>query len=320
MAFKPAPFIEKSLSAIEGVKKILIVDGDDSRALEAAKILKDHDKVEVTLLVEKDIPNLDVKTINIHANKSQYEGFVTRLLEIRKGKETEEAVRAALKTRPYYAMMLLKSGMFDGVVGGLVYTSADILRSVFKVIGPRSGTKTISSLMLMVKGEEVYTFTDISINVNPTSAQLVEIANNTANFLEVWNIKPRPAFLSFSTQGSAVTEESKKVSEATKFFNLENPHRLALGEIQFDAAFDKEVLAKKYKNPEFNEPANIFIFPDINAGNIGYKIAQRMGNWEAYGPIVTGAAMPVNDLSRGASLTDLVNTIFITAIQAKGTK
>lgn len=316
MEIKLANFIAKRLDVIKRRMKILIVDGDDKRAIEAAKLLENHEKVEITLLTDS-VSSHGLKTLNIHDNNTQYEHFVQLLVELRKNKETEEQIRAALKTRPYYAMMLLKTGAFDGVVGGLKYTTADILRATFKVIGSHAGVKTISSLMLMVKKDEVYAFSDISINVNPNAAQLVDIATNSANFLEQIDIKPKVAFLSFSTQQSAISPESQKVNEAHKLFNLQNPHRLALGEIQFDAAFDKDVLAKKYKNPEFNDQANLLIFPDLGAGNIGYKIAQRLGNFDAFGPIITGCALPVNDLSRGATVTDLVNTIFITLLQVK---
>lgn len=316
MNIKLAPFIIKNSDKLDRKMKILLIDGDDPRGLQAAQLLQDNDKIELTLLVEQDLKS-GLKSLNINENSNQYESFVQQLMQIRQGKEDEATIRQMLKTRPYYGMMLLKLGYFDGVVGGLAYTSADILRAAFKVVGPKRGVKTISSLMLMIRNEELYVFSDISINVNPTTPQLVDIANNSANFLETLNVNPRVAFLSFSTQGSAVTPESTKVAEAHKLFNLQNPHRLATGEIQFDAAFDTEVLAKKYKKPEYNKRANLYVFPDLGAGNIGYKIAQRLGGFDAFGPIICGSSLPVNDLSRGASLTDLVNTIYITALQVE---
>ncbi|OYD27042.1 phosphate acetyltransferase [Mycoplasma testudineum] len=320
MAINAAPYILKRMETIKEPIKILIVDGDDQRAIEAAKILEQYPNVEITLLVEQDLNIGSLEFININKNEAQYKNFCELLFEQRKGKDSMDSIKKALKTRPFYAMMLLKSGQFDGVVGGLAYSTADILRAAFKVIGPQKGVKTISSLMIMAKEEKMMVFSDISINIEPDALQLVDIANNSAKFMESFKMNVKPAFLSFSTQGSATSPQSTKMLEAKERYNQENPHRPALGEIQFDAAFSPEILSKKYKNPEFNDATNLFIFPDLGAGNIGYKIAQRLGVYDAFGPIITGVALPVNDLSRGAKTVDVVNTVFITAIQAHSLK
>ncbi|VEU67997.1 phosphate acetyltransferase [Mycoplasmopsis pulmonis] len=312
-------YIISRVKKLKEKKRILLVDGNDPRSLEAAKELQKYPNIEVSLLVES---KSDVKDgfnfVVLDQDQKQYESFCQDLFESRKGKDSLESVQKALKTRPFYAMMLLKKGFFDGVVGGLLYTTADILKAAFKVVGPKVGVKTISSLMIMSKGEDTKIFADISINVNPSADQLVDIAKNSVEFLEQMGIEAFPSFLSFSTQGSAVSDETKKVVEAKEKFNALALKAKALGEIQFDAAVDLKTRSSKYKNPEFSQESNLLIFPDLEAGNIGYKIAQRMGKYGAFGPIVTGTKLPINDLSRGASVEDVANTVLITALQSEG--
>ncbi|UVD81927.1 phosphate acetyltransferase [Mycoplasma iguanae] len=306
------------LNQKEGIKKILLIDGDDKRAQEAAKLLKKTGLVEPVLLLEKFEVVEGVTTIVME--KKQQKEFAQKFFELRKGKETEEAATKAMETRPFYAMMLLQQQLVDGVVGGLLYTTGDILRAAFKIIGAKPGIKTISSAIVMAKGSKSLIFSDISVNINPNEIQLHEIGLNAADFAKSLELDPKVAFLSFSTDGSAISDETKKVVEATRLYNEKAPQNPAIGEVQFDAALDLEVRKSKYKKNSFAEVANVLIFPDLNSGNIGYKIAQRLGDYEAIGPIITGINKPVNDLSRGATVNDVYGTVLITTLQTKGQK
>ncbi|MEE3928407.1 phosphate acetyltransferase [Mycoplasmopsis ciconiae] len=313
--------IVNQVNAINKTKKIVLIDGDDKRMIEAAKELAKFKNIELTLLVEED-KNCEcgLNFENIFSDKELIEKMVTKYVELRKGKETEEQARSVLKTRPFYAMMLLAMGKADGVVGGLNYPTADILRAAFKVIGPKPGIKTISSVMIMHKDEDTLIFSDISVNPKPNKEQLSDIGINAATFAAQMGFDPRVAFLSFSTDGSAKTDESVMVREATDLFNQNYKATKAIGEIQLDAALDFEIRKAKYKREYFEEKANVLIFPDLGAGNIGYKLVQRLGGYGAIGPIVVGAKMPVNDLSRGSTVDDVVNTVLITVLQSEGEK
>ncbi|TDV23572.1 phosphate acetyltransferase [Mycoplasmopsis mustelae] len=296
-------------------KTILLIDGDDQRSVEAAKLVEKSQLVNVVLLVNKINGSLppSIRQEIMTAEKQQI--FANHFFELRKGKETLESAQKNLQTAPFFAMMMLKNKEVDGVVGGLNYTTADILRAAFKVIGPKKGIKTISSAMIMHKEASKYIFSDISVNIKPNSEQLAEIGLNATEFAKSLGFDPKVSFLSFSTDGSAVSEESKLVVEATAKFN-EISEIKAIGEIQFDAAFDEKIRHAKYKKEAFSGTTNVFIFPNLDAGNIGYKIGQRLGGFGAIGPVITGIAEPVNDLSRGSSIEDVYNTILITALQA----
>ncbi|WP_027334294.1 phosphate acetyltransferase [Mycoplasma elephantis] len=309
-------YLDEQVKKLE-TKKIVLIDGEDKRTQEAAKILKKYKNIKTILLTDKDIENNDLSFLNINDDLEKKDKYVNDYVEIRKGKETKEQAIENLKQLPYYAMLMLHNNEVDAVVGGLNYSTADILRAAFKAIGPKPGTKTISSLMIMHKKDENYIFGDISINIKPNEDQLVEIAQNTASFARSLNIEPKIAFLSFSTNFSAKSDESILVHSATEKYNNLNKDNLAIGEVQFDAAFDMTVRNAKYKLPTFEGKANIFIFPTLDAGNIGYKIAQRLGGFGAIGPIVTGTKKVVNDLSRGSSVDDVVNTVLISALQTK---
>ncbi|WP_029513807.1 phosphate acetyltransferase [Mycoplasmopsis primatum] len=297
--------------------KILLVDGDDQRTVGAVEKLSEYPNIELTLLVEKDYKtNTKAKIINMNADANKIEQLAQKYVELRKGKDDIETARKNLKTRPFYAMMLLATNEVDGVVGGLNFSTADILRAAFKVIGPKKGIKTISSVMIMHKNDDTYFFSDISVNPKPDANALVDIANNAAEFAISFTTEPKISFLSFSTSGSSVTPETKMVQEATVEFNKNYKGIPAIGEVQFDAAISDSIRTQKYKEHSFSGKSNVFIFPNLEAGNIGYKIAQRLGEFGAIGPIITGVNKPVNDLSRGSMVDDVVNTVLITSIQA----
>lgn len=309
--------LESKISILKP-KTILLVDGDDNRTIEAVKKIEKFKNINLILLTEKDqdIKAKNVKVININNDPEKMDKLIKKYVELRKGKDTEEQAKVLLKTRPFYAMMLLALNEVDGVVGGLNFSTADILRAAFKTIGPKVGIKTISSVMIMHKDEETYFFTDISVNPKPDQQALVDIAKNANDFAKSFDILPKIAFLSFSTNGSAVTPETQLVKNAFDTFKETYKDILAIGEVQFDAALDTNVRKTKYKKEGFEDKANVLVFPDLNAGNIGYKIAQRLGKFGAIGPIITGINKPVNDLSRGSTVDDVVNTILITAIQS----
>ncbi|WGI36301.1 phosphate acetyltransferase [Mesomycoplasma lagogenitalium] len=305
-----------SMNANNTKKTILLIDGEDKRAIAASKLIAQTELVNVILLVENNLKDLPSYVKQEIVSKEKQEAYAKMFFELRNGKETMENAQKALTTLPFYAMMMLKNKEVDGVVGGLNFTTADILRAAFKVIGPKKGIKTISSAMIMHKEDQKYIFSDISVNIKPSSEQLAEIGINANDFAKSLGFDPKVAFLSFSTDGSAVSEESALVANATHLYNEKNVEKNAIGEIQFDAAFDKEVRKSKYKKDSYSEDTNVFVFPDLNAGNIGYKIAQRLGNFGAIGPVITGIAAPVNDLSRGSTTQDVYNTILITALQS----
>ncbi|MGZ9800332.1 phosphate acetyltransferase [Mycoplasma sp. AC1221] len=300
---------------LKSKKTILLIDGEDQRSIKAAAKVAESDLVNIVLLVSQHncslTPNIKQEVIS-DEKKSEY---AKQYFELRKGKETLEASVKNLEQAPFYAIMMLKNKEVDGVVGGLNYTTADILRAAFKVIGPKKNIKTISSAMIMHKDDQKYLFSDISVNIKPNADQLAEIGLNATEFAKSLGFDPKVAFLSFSTDGSAVSDESKLSAEATAKFN-ELSDTKAIGEIQFDAAFDEKVRQAKYKKPAYTGVTNVFVFPNLDAGNIGYKIAQRFGGFGAIGPVITGIAEPVNDLSRGSTTEDVYNTVLITALQS----
>ncbi|MBU4690129.1 phosphotransacetylase [Mycoplasma sp. ES3157-GEN-MYC] len=322
--------IQHNIEKIKNKKRIIIVDGDDIRAQEAAQILEQYSNLEVVLLVEKDINiNTKAQVININSDLAKQQHLANEMFKQRqaaadaKGKEnkdTLEVCQKAMSQRPFYAMMMLQLGEVDGVVGGLIYSTADMLRAAFKVIGTAKGIKTISSVMVMHKEEQTLFFSDISVNPKPDQAGLTDIGINAANFVKSFGIDPKVAFLSFSTNYSAKTPKTEMVHNATIDFNNKYQSTPAIGEIQLDAALDMEVRKSKYTLDSFNEPANTLIFPNLEAGNIGYKLVQRLAGYGAIGPIIVGTKKPVNDLSRGAKVNDVVNTVLITMIQSEGEK
>ncbi|UUM19924.1 MULTISPECIES: phosphate acetyltransferase [unclassified Mycoplasma] len=312
--------LQQKTQNLSSVKTIVLIDGDDPRMVSAARELQKFSNIKTILLVENNQHKVDgLEFINIFQDQEKLELLTNKYLELRKGKETLEQAQKALETRPFYAMMLLALDEAHGVVGGLKYATADILRAAFKAIGPKLGTKTISSAMIMHKDESNFIFSDISVNVKPNAEQLAEIGLNAQEFAQQMGFDSKVAFLSFSTSFSAKTPESELVKEATDLFNQKSNNQ-AIGEIQLDAAIDLEIRKSKYKDASYSEKANVLIFPDLNAGNIGYKLVQRFAGYGAIGPVVVGTKKPVNDLSRGSTVSDVVNTVLITALQSEGNK
>lgn len=244
------------------------------------------------------------------------EQMAKKLLAIRRRKGmTIGKARELVKLPQYFSMMLLKLGMVDGVVAGAQWTTADVLRPALQIIKTKADKSICVGTMLMVKdGAEPLLFSDVSLNLNPDSKQLAEIAVASAEFMnDVVNVEPKVAMLSYSTNGSAKGEMVDKIKEATAFAKEKSMFAIE-GEMQADVALDLETAVnKKFENAVAGK-ANVLIFPDINAGNIGYKLASRLGGYQAIGPIILNFNKPVNDLSRGCTVDEIVYTACITRL------
>lgn len=304
--------------------KIVFPEGLDERIIQAAGRLADE-KILTPILIgsiqeieakAKDL-NVSVDGMEIYDPK-QYVGMdelVASFVERRKGKATEEDARKILLDENYFGTMLVHTNKADGLVSGAAHSTADTVRPALQIIKTKEGVKKTSGVFIMVREDEKYVFADCAINISPDSQDLAEIALESAKTAEMFDIEPRVAMLSFSTKGSAKSPETEKVSEAVKISQERNPNLVLDGEFQFDAAFVPSVAEKKAPDSPLKGDANVFVFPSLEAGNIGYKIAQRLGNFEAVGPILQGLNRPVNDLSRGCNEEDVYKLSLITAAQ-----
>jgi len=242
--------------------------------------------------------------------------LVASFVERRKGKATEEQARKILLDENYFGTMLVHTNRADGLVSGAAHSTADTVRPALQIIKTKEGVRKTSGVFIMVRDDEKYVFADCAINIAPDSQDLAEIAIESAKTARMFDIDPRVAMLSFSTKGSAVSPETDKVSTAVAVAKEREPQLVLDGEFQFDAAFVPSVAEKKAPDSVIKGDANVFVFPSLEAGNIGYKIAQRLGNFDAVGPILQGLNRPVNDLSRGCSEEDVYKLAIITAAQA----
>lgn len=318
---------EELAKKIEGKnKRIVLPEGEDIRIIEAAQRLKASGLVEPivlgnpdkihTLAKEKEFDLKDVTIID-PLTASDLDEFVEKMTERRKGKNTAEECREYMKINNYYGTMMVYTGKADGLVSGAVGSTADTVRPALQIIKTKPGVSLISGAMIMVgKDDERLVFSDIAINITLEPAQLAEVAVETAKTARIFGIDPKVAMLSFSSKGSAHHELADKVIEATKLAHEMDPELALDGELQFDAAYVASVGEKKAPGSQVAGHANVFIFPDLQAGNIGYKIAQRLGGYEAIGPILQGMNKPVSDLSRGCSADDVYHVSLITAAQA----
>jgi len=272
-----------------------------------------------------DEVNAKAKELNVSLegteiyNPNNYEKFdelVQAFVERRKGKATEEDARKILLDENYFGTMLVYSKLAHGLVSGAAHSTADTVRPALQIIKTKQGVSKTSGVFIMVREDEKYVFADCAINIAPDSQDLAEIAIESAKTADMFDIEPRVAMLSFSTKGSAKSAETEKVSEAVRIAKEREPQLVLDGEFQFDAAFVPSVAKKKAPDSVIQGDANVFIFPSLEAGNIGYKIAQRLGNFEAVGPILQGLNAPVNDLSRGCNEEDVYKLALITAAQS----
>lgn len=306
-------------------RRIVLPEGDEPRTLRAASICAERGIARCVLLGDPKkiaevakahnivIPNHGIEIID---PATIAEDYVAAFVEKRQHKgATEASAREALKDSVVVGTMMLAVGDVDGLVSGAVHTTADTIRPAFQLIGTDKNAKLVSSIFFMLMKDQVHVYGDCAVNPNPTPEQLAEIAIQSAESAKIFGIDPRVAMLSYSTGTSGAGEEVEKVAKATEIAKERAPELLIDGPLQFDAATVLSVGKQKAPNSPVAGRATVFIFPDLNTGNITYKAVQRSANVVCIGPMLQGLAKPVNDLSRGALVDDIVYTIAITALQ-----
>ena len=308
-------------------RKIVFTEGTDPRILEASARLLSGTFLTPVLVGNPDEIQAAAEEIGYNirgaeivdpANFPDMGKMVDKMVELRKGKMTADQCRAALSQANYFGTMLVKMGYADALLGGATYSTADTVRPALQLIKTKPGNKIVSSCFIMVRpsatgDNEVLAMADCAINIKPTEDELVEIAVETAETAKSFGVDPKIAFLSYSTFGSGKGEDVDKMRNACAKTKAAAPELAVEGELQFDAAVSPTVARTKCPDSKVAGHANTFIFPDINAGNIGYKIAQRLGNFDAYGPILQGLNAPINDLSRGCNAIEVYSMAIITA-------
>ncbi|MEO6692399.1 MAG: phosphate acetyltransferase [Saprospiraceae bacterium] len=305
-------------------KTVILPESYDERVIRATQIILDKNIANI-ILIRKEKPikiksckNLAIIDINFSSQ------FAYNYFELRKIKSTEITFRDTIKELydpMTFASMLLKNKFADAIVSGSNYSTSDVLRNGMRIIGLKKNNKTVSSFFLFTFPKrhklknKVFAYADCGVVPNPTAEQLSYIAIQTSeNYKKLTGNTPRTAFLSFSTKGSAISESTEKVIEALNITKRKLPKLICDGELQFDAAFVPQVAKRKNPKSEIKGDANVFIFPDLDSGNIAYKITERIGGGIATGPIVQGLKKPVMDLSRGCSVQDIVNMVTIACL------
>ena len=315
------------------LKTIVLPETEDVRTYEAAEAILKEGTAKLVLIgseeeVAKNKGNFDISGAQIvdPAKSEKTESYIAKLVELRQKKGmTEEQARELLLTNyPYYGVMMVKMGDADGMVSGACHSTADTLRPCLQILKTKPGTKLVSAFFIMVvpdceMGEHgTFVFGDCGLNQNPSPEELAAIAISSAeSFKQLVGAEPRVAMLSHSSMGSAKHDDVTKVVEAVKIAKAEAPDLMLDGELQLDAAIVPSVGASKAPQSPVAGKANVLIFPDLDAGNIGYKLVQRLAKAEAYGPMTQGIAAPVNDLSRGCSAKDIEGVVDITAVQCQ---
>lgn len=329
-------FIEDvKAKAKANLKTIVLPEAEDKRTLEAAEQIKKEGFAKLILLGNKETIEKDAKSYGFDLSGIELvdpktapslDDYVATLVELRKSKGmTEEEARKLLtESNTYFGVMMVKKGDADGLVSGACHSTADTLRPSLQILKTKPGTKLVSAFFVMVVpdcqyGENgTFVFSDCGLNQNPTAEELAAIAESSAeSFRFLVGKEPKVAMLSYSTLGSAKHDDVTKVQEATRIAKENNPNLLLEGELQLDAALVESVASLKAPNSKVAGHANTLIFPNLDAGNIGYKLVQRLAKAEAYGPMTQGIARPVNDLSRGCSAEDIVGVVAITAVQCQ---
>jgi len=320
--------------AKQNIKTIVLAEGEDKRTVEAAAMVKNDAFAKVILLGNEEkinaiaaTENYDIAGVEIinPETSAKAEAYANEFYELRKAKGvTPEAAVETMKNPLYYGCMMVKLGDADGMVAGAVNSSANVIRPSLQILKTAPGTKLVSAFFVIVVpdceyGENgTFIFSDSGLNENPDADQVSEIAISSAqSFKTLIGKEPKIAMLSYSTYGSAKNPLVDKMVEATRLAKEKRPDLLIDGELQLDAALVESVGKSKAPGSTVAGEANVLIFPDLNAGNIGYKMAQRLAKAEAYGPVLQGIAKPVNDLSRGCSAEDIAGVVAITAIQAQ---
>jgi len=306
-------------------KTIILPEGSEKVICSAAQKIADDGIANIILLGDEKTINAGGKNIKIldPSRSNRKKEFAEEYFELRKNKETPAAAGKAMDNPLYFGCMLVRRGEADGLVGGALNTTADTVRAAIKVIGTGKNGSLVSSFFIMRVPDSPYgekghfLFADCGVVPDPTAEHLAAIALATAeNADKLFGWTPRVAMLSFSTKGSAKSESAEKVKSAVEMARKENPALLIDGELQLDAAIVSEVAKKKGADRVLSGNANVLIFPDLNSGNIGYKLVQRLARADAVGPILQGLQKPVNDLSRGCSMEDVLNAVAVTAVQA----
>ena len=313
---------------------IVLPEATDERILRATEILRSRDIVDITLLGDEDAVRAKIREYSLRLEdvpivcpyaSGKFDEYIEAFYEMRKHKGiTLENARDIMNDLTYYATMMVHKGDADGMVSGAVHTTADTVRPAFQIIKTRPGVSVVSSVFFMCLSDRVLVYGDCAVNPNPTATQLAEIALSSAHTAEIFGVEPRVAMLSYSTGDSGSGEDVDRVREATSLVKeMAKEHHPGLkieGPIQYDAATDMAVARTKMPGSEVAGQATVFIFPDLNTGNNTYKAVQRTAKAVAIGPVLQGLNKPVNDLSRGCLVSDVLNTIAITAIQAQAVK
>ena len=314
-------------------KTIVLPESMDSRTMEAAEIILREGIANLIIIgtddeIKRNSRGIDIsKAIKINPYTCEItEELINEFVELRKdkGMTYEEAKKLLLEDYMYYACMLVKTGRADGAVSGACHSSANTLRPALQIIKTAPNVELVSAFFLMVVpncqygSRGTFIFADSGLVQNPNSNELAAIAASSAkSFEELVQEKPVVAMLSHSTKGSAKHDDVDKVVEAVKIANIKYPNYLIDGELQVDAALDIDIAKSKAPKTKVGGHANVLVFPDLDAGNIGYKLVQRLAKAQAYGPITQGIAAPINDLSRGCTPQDIVGVVAITAVQAQ---
>ena len=317
--------ISKLAERIRGTGvRIVFTEGWDKRVMGAAVRLHNEGILNPVLLGEKEEiekcaaeNGFNIEGIETIAPSEfpHIDDMVTKMVELRRGKMSAEAVREALSHTNYFGTMLVKMGFADGLLGGATYSTADTVRPALQLVKTAPGQSIVSSTFILVKGNEQLFMADCAINRDPNPDELVEIAIQTADTARKFGVQPKAAMLSYSSFGSATGHCVAKMQEATTRLKRMPLDFDVDGEMQFDCAVEPEVASLKAPESEVAGHANTFIFPNLSSGNIGYKIAARLGGWEALGPILQGLNAPINDLSRGANEEEIYKMAIVTAAQ-----
>ncbi|MBR3133281.1 MAG: phosphate acetyltransferase [Clostridia bacterium] len=322
------------IRAKQNIKTIVLPEATDIRVLKAAEsigkekfaniILVGDENIVKMIAIENEIDISSAKIVDPKKSE-KYDEYVNKFYELRKAKGmTEEEAKEKMLDPVFFGMMMVKNDDADGLVSGAAHSTSDTLRPALQILKTAPGTKLVSAFFLMVVPEceygenGVFVFADCGLNQNPDTESLAEIAKSSAESFELLTEKQaKIGMLSYSTYGSAKAEEVDKVANATKIVKERYPELKVDGELQLDAAIVPEVAKSKAPNSDVAGMCNTLVFPDLQAGNIGYKLVQRLAKAEAYGPICQGIAKPVNDLSRGCTSDDIVGVVAITAVQAQ---
>ena len=327
-------FLERiSERARSDIKTIVLPESEDVRVIKAAAMIQEQGIANVVLVGDPDkikilAEGLDISKARIvnPIGYGKFDEYVNAFYELRKAKGmTPEKAEATMKDYVYFATMMVKMGEADGMVSGAAHSTADTVRPALQILKTRPGTNKVSAFFVMVVpnceygADGAFVYGDSGLVENPDAEALSDIAiESAASFKQLIEKEPVVAMLSYSTYGSAHSELTEKVIEATRLAKEKAPELVLDGELQADAALVPKVGASKAPGSPVAGKANVLIFPDLNCGNIAYKLTHRLAKAEAYGPILQGVARPVNDLSRGCSAEDIAGVVAITAVQAQG--